>query len=281
MSSSSGGTLIGVKGQRLCHRTCKDLEYVMVGNAKVTKFVSKSPSRIVFRSPSAAQAGGGAQTVVVRSSVYGDAEAPASLSYLGEGTAGVVNPSDIPLHGKKHVVIKGSNLGTGEEYRVLLAGVEAKVLSASARRIEVEAGDGHQYVKKNQLAMGESGIGGNVIIETLNNGKAYGMDTQINFQYNTECHIDRVDTKPGPVDGEATIRISGRHLGMGDEQILLNGKVADSGLTTRKRQGKDVHELTIRLHNSGQRLQQVMIDSPRTGQCSWTAQGGSDKADKY
>merc|ERR1711907_840774 len=171
------GKLIVLQGQRLCNEACSDLRHI----------------RIVFRSPSAAQAGGfGGKTVAVRSDTFGDAEAPDGFMYLEGGAAGVITPSDIPLKGGSNVVIEGPNLGTGEQYKVLLAGVEAKVLSASARKIEVQAGDAQQYIQANQLSVGEEGLNGNVVIETLSNGRASGMDTQILFRYNPPCRIDRV-----------------------------------------------------------------------------------------
>jgi hypothetical protein len=272
MSGRAGGTLVTLQGHRLCYGSCKDLEHIRVGNARITQFVSKSAERIVFRTPTSTAAGDGPHTIVVRSKLYGDAEAPSSLSYLAAGAAGVASPTDVPLNGKSHVVITGSNLGVGEEYRVLLAGVEAKVLTASARKIEVQAGSAHALMKKNKLVPGEDGLRGNIIIETLNNGKATGMDTQVQFQYNTECRIERVDTLQGPVDGEVDVRISGHNLGMGDEEIFINGKIADNGLTVRKRQGSDVREVRVRSHTSGATPASVMVQSPRTGKCQWARQ---------
>jgi len=255
------------------------LRHIQLGNARITKFISKSPRRIVFRSPSAETAGGfGAKTVTVRSDTFGDAEAPAGFMYLEGGAAGVIYPSDIPLHGGANVVIEGPNLGTGEQYKVLLAGVEAKVLSASARKIEVQAGDARQYIQANQLAVGEEGLNGNVVIETLNRGKANGMDTQILFRYNPECRIDRVETMAGPADGETTLIITGHRLGMGDERIYVDGKPADSALTERTRQGNNIHQLSVRSDTAEVNPTEVVIKSARTGMCVWKSEAPTTQA---
>jgi hypothetical protein len=270
MSDRTGGKLIVLQGQRLCNTACSDLHHIRVGNAIVKKFTAKSPRRIVFKSPSAEEAGGfGGKTVTVRSDTYGDAEAPAGFLYLEGGSAGVIYPSDIPLKGGSNVVIEGPNLGTGEQYKVLLAGVEAKVLSASARKIEVQAGDAQQYIQANQLSIGEEGLNGNVVIETLNQGKASGMDTQILFRYNPTCRIDRVETTAGPADGETTLIITGHRLGMGDERIYIDGKPADTALTERKRQGTNIHQLSVRSDTAEGNPSEVVIKSARTGRCSW------------
>jgi len=134
MSNTEGGELVVLLGERLCNAVCDDLEYVQVGNAFVKNFQTKSPKRIVFHAPSADAAGGtGSKMVTVRSKEFGDAESPAGFVFLEAGSAGVVWPTNAPMHGSNTVVIEGPNLGSAEEYRVMLAGVEAKVLSASAK----------------------------------------------------------------------------------------------------------------------------------------------------
>merc|ERR1711988_959504 len=211
MSDRTGGKLIVLQGQRLCNTACSDLHHIRIGNHRVNKFVAKSPRRIVFRAPSAAQAGGvGGKTVAVRSDTFGDAEAPDGFMYLEGGAAGVITPSDIPLKG-----------------------------------------------------------GGNVVIETLSGGRASGMDTQILFRYNPTCRIDRVETVPGPADGQTTLIITGHRLGMGDERIYIDGKPADSALTERLRQGTNIHQLSVRSDTAEANPSEVVIKSARTGRCSW------------
>lgn len=269
MSNSDGGEQVVLLGERLCNAACDDLEHVQLGNAKITDFVSKSAKRIVFNSPSAAQAGGhGAKTVTVRSKESGDAESPSGFLYLEGGSAGVAWPHDAPLNGKSTVVITGPNLGTAEEYRVILAGVEAKVLSASAQKIEVQVGDASLYARKNQLDTSE-GLKGNVIIETLLQGSAKGMDTQIQFEYNPECHIDRVESTAGPADGFKTLLISGHNLGMGDERVYVNGQPVETGFTVRNRLDNDVHQLQVRA-TSAEEPASIVLKSARSGECKWT-----------
>jgi len=152
---------------------------------------------------------------------------------------------------------------------VLLAGVEAKVLSASARKIVVQAGDGRAFAKVNGLSA-DQGLRGNVVIETLSGkGKARGMDTQIFFQYNPTCNMRKVQTMMGPADGETTLMIEGSHLGMGDETILVDGKVVDSGVTVRQRSGSNVEMLAIRSEGLEAMPKEVVIKSSRTGVCTW------------
>jgi hypothetical protein len=267
MADPQGGDLVVLMGERLCNAGCDDLEHVQIGNALITKFTSKSPTRLVFRVPSADMAGGaGTKTVTVRSKQHGDAEAPEGFLYTDGGSAGKVWPADGPLTGSHTVVIEGPDLGTAEEYRVMLAGVEAKVLSASSRKIEVQAGNAHEYANANHLQTGE-GLRGNVIIETMLNGKASGMDSQILFRYNPSCRIDHVKTTPGPADGDSTLIISGQNLGMGDERLFIDGKPVESGFTVRRRQDSNIHELAVR--SSTAEPKSLAIKSARTGDCSW------------
>jgi len=267
MADAQGGDLVVLLGERLCNAACDDLDHVQIGNALVTEFTSKSPKRIVFRAPTADHAGGaGTKTVTVRSKQHGEAEAPEGFLYAEGGSAGKVWPADGPISGSHTVLIEGPNLGTAEEYRVMLAGVEAKVLSASSQKIEVQAGDAHKYAAANNLETSE-GLRGNVIIETMLNGKASGMDTQILFRYNPACKIDRVETTPGPADGDSTLIISGQYLGMGDEHIFIDGKPQESGFTVRSRQGTNVHELAHRTTQG--EPQEITLKSARTGTCSW------------
>jgi len=269
MADPQGGDLVVLLGERLCNDACDDLDHVMIGNAKVTDFTSKSPKRIVFKAPSADLAGGsGTKTVTVRSKQHGDAEAPEGFLYSEGGSAGKVWPADGPIAGSHTVVIEGPDLGTAEEYRVMLAGVEAKVLSASSQKIEVQAGDAEKYASANHLQTAD-GLRGNVIIETMLNGKASGMDTQINFRYNPSCKIERVEATPGPADGDATLLISGAYLGMGDERVFIDDKPMPSGFTVRSRQGSNVHELAVRSAESMPK--RITIKSARTGDCSWSA----------
>jgi len=270
MSNSDGGEQVVLLGERLCNDACDDLEHVQLGNAKITNFISKSAKRIVFNSPSAAQAGGyGVKTVTVHSKEFGDAESPSAFLYLEGGSAGVVWPHDAPLNGKSTVVITGPNLGTAEEYRVILAGVEAKVLSASAQKIEVQVGDAGRYAHQNKLDTSE-GLKGNIIIETLLQGSAQGMDTQIQFKYNPECHIDRIESTAGPADGFKTLLISGHNLGMGDERVYVNGQPVETGFTVRNRLGDDIHQLQVRA-TSAEEPASVVLKSARSGACKWTA----------
>jgi hypothetical protein len=268
--SKEGGHLVMLQGERLCNAACDDLRHIEVGNAFVTEFESQSPDRIVFRAPSAEDAGGdGAKTVVVRSAEYGDAEAPDAMYYLEDSVAGTVWPADVPLQGGSTVTIKAPDLGKGDQYRVLLAGVEAKVLSASPHRIEVQAGDAKGYAQSENLRAA-SGIKGNVIVEAINGEQASGLDTQLLFRYNPECSIESVESKMGPVDGERTIIIRGLYLGMADERVYLDGEPVDNGLTVRKRQGGNMMELRVRSKGS-QAPSQVVIKSARVGRCAWNA----------
>merc|ERR1711924_377148 len=111
------------------------------------------------------------------------------------------------------------------------------------------AGDAHEYAAANHLET-EEGLRGNIIIETMLNGKASGMDTQILFRYNPSCKIARVDSTPGPADGDTTLLISGQFLGMGDERVFIDGKPMESGFTVRRRQDNNVHELAVRSSTS-------------------------------
>jgi len=269
MADPQGGDLVVLLGERLCNDACDDLEHIMIGNALVTEFTSKSPKRIVFKAPTADLAGGsGTKTVTVRSKQHGDAEAPEGFLYAEGGSIGKVWPADGPIDGSHTVLITGPNLGTAEEYRVMLAGVEAKVLSASSQKIEVQAGNADKYAAANHLQTSD-GLRGNVIIETMLNGKASGMDTQINFRYNPRCKIERVETTPGPADGDATLLISGTYLGMGDERVFIDDKPMPSGFTVRSRQGSNIHQLAVR--STAAEPQRITIKSARTGECSWKA----------
>lgn len=273
MSNTNGGELVILQGQNLCNTQCDDLEHVQIGNALVTEFTSRSSKRIVFHSPPGAQAGGaGPKTVTVRSKTFGDAEVPEGFTYIDGGSAGVVWPADVPMQGSTTVLIEGPNLGDAEEYRVLLAGVEAKVLSASSKKIEVQAGDAAAYVAANQLDPSE-GLRGSIIVETMLGGKTTGMDTGITFKYNPACRIDRVESTPGPADGDRTITLIGANLGMGDERLYIDNKPAEAGYVLRTRQGTNVHRLSVRSEAPEGEPQQVVLKSARTGVCSWTPQG--------
>lgn len=270
MSQASGGGLVILEGSNLCNEACDDLEFVQIGNMRISKFEQKTSRRVVVRAPSAEEAGGfGAKTVTVHSVKHGAAESPAGFLYLDGGSSGVIWPHDAPLGGSSTVLIEGDNLGDAEEYHVLLAGVEAKVLSASSHKIEVQVGDASQYAQANQLDTSE-GLQGNVIIETAVNGVNSGMDTNIVFKYNAPCSIERVSTEMGPRDGDSTLVISGHHLGMGDERVYLDGKPTLPGHTVRTRQGNDVHELRVRASGTHTDPSAVAIKSRRSGSCEWS-----------
>lgn len=281
MSNMNGGELVILQGENLCNAECDDLVHVQIGNARVTKFTSKSPKRIVFHSPTSEEAGGGGpKTVTVTSKTYGDAEAPEGFTYLEGGSAGVVWPVDAPLKGSSTILIEGPNLGEAEEYRVLLAGVEAKVLSASSKKIEVQAGDAAAFAAANNLDTSE-GLRGNIIVETMNAGKAAGMDTGITFKYNPECRIDRVETTPGPADGDRTLTLIGANLGMGDEHLYIDNKPASAGYVLRTRQGTNVHRLAVRSEAPEGEPQQVVLKSARTGTCTWRRDGAPQQDTKF
>lgn len=270
-SSRRGGGLVVVQGHRLCNAACDDLDFVQLGNARVSRFVSKTQKRIVFHAPHGDDAGGrGAKTLSVHSKEMGVAESPAGFIYLDDGSAGIVSHADAPLRGGNTIVIEGDNLGVGEQYKVLLAGVEAKVLSASQHKIEIQVGDARGFAKANKLVTSR-GLKGDIVIETLSQGVARGMDTQIPFRYNPECEIHSVRTLAGPADGETTLVISGHHLGMGDERIYVDGKPTDSGLTQRRREGHDVHEVAVRSLSAERNPAHVAVKSPRSGRCEWRA----------
>jgi len=264
-----GGELLVVRGERLCNAACDDLQHIQVGDHIVTKFMTKSPNRISFYSPAAEAAGGpGLKTILVQSAEFGQAEYPEGLLYLGGGAAGRVQPSNIPLKGGSIVTIEGPELAHGDSYRVLLAGVEARVLSASPQRLEVQAGDAKAYAKRQGISV-KDGLLGDVIIEAMRDGESRGLDTLLQLRYNPECEIKHVKTVAGPLDGQKTIVLQGHHLGMGDESVLFDGEAVDGGLTLRKRYSANVHTLSIPVSTAMASPDHIELVSARTGHCFW------------
>merc|ERR1712072_595899 len=223
-----------------------DLMHVMVGDAKVTDFVVKTPSRLVLHTPPGMKAGGrGVKDISVVSSESGEAVALAAFE----------------------------DLGSGEAYNVLLAGVAAKVLSASRNKIVAQVGDGSAFARQNAL-QAEHGLDGTIVIEVKNHGIFTGMDSRIGFHYNAECSIDDVKVALGPKDGEATLTLRGSHMGMGDELVTVNGVTkAEAGLTKREYQGSNIKLLHVRMPTAalGGKLKpkRIEITSHRTGRCVW------------
>lgn len=274
-----GGEEVVIEGSRLCGDSeCEDLDYVRVGAAKVRKFLFKAPNRVVFLSPPAAAAGAvPLHDVAVVSRMTGEATAVHAFEYLRHRAIGKVYPHNVPLTGGSTVTIRGPNLGSGEEYNVLLAGVQAKVLSASKSKLTVQAGDAKLFGKKNALAL-DRGLEGTIVIEVRNNGVTNGVDSLIGFRYNAKCALNSVKAEHGPADGEMTLVLSGSHLGMGDERVTVDGAtIADPGLTMRHRDDDDVQELRVRvpaamLQSRDGMPKQVVVMSHRTGTCRWKAQ---------
>jgi len=269
-----GGDTLVVEGTNLCRRDCMDLMHVMVGDAKVTDFVVKTPSRLVLHTPPGMKAGGrGVKDISVVSSESGEAVALAAFEYLGQHVSGRVEPHNVPLRGNQVVTITGDDLGSGEAYNVLLAGVAAKVLSASRNKIVAQVGDGSAFARQNAL-QAEHGLDGTIVIEVKNHGIFTGMDSRIGFHYNAECSIDDVKVALGPKDGEATLTLRGSHMGMGDELVTVNGVTkAEAGLTKREYQGSNIKLLHVRMPTAalGGKLKpkRIEITSHRTGRCVW------------
>jgi len=276
--SRKGGNEIILEGSRLCrHDDCQDLQYVRVGAAKVRRFLFKEPHRIVFLSPPASAAGAvSLHDVSVVSRVTGESVALASFEYLRGGSIGRANPHNAPLTGGTTVSIKGPNLGKGSEYNVMLAGVRAKVLSASPQELTVQAGDASKFANANKLGLHE-GLDGTVVIEVKGDqGVMSGVDSLIGFHYNAKCRITSVASRRGPADGEVTLVVTGSHLGMGDEMVKVNGMITiDPGVIERRRDDANVEELRVRIAAS--RLDasgmphHLKVSSSRTGNCEWKA----------
>jgi hypothetical protein len=280
--ATNGGELLEIHGISLCSKGCDDLRRVRVGNALISSFVSKTPERIVVRSPSASSAGGtGRRTVVVESEAHGRAVAPGAYTYNDEGVPQGVSPADVPINGGMEVLIPGRSLsGTPEQYDVLLAGVRAKVISVTPRHLTVLAGDAQRYCSTNKITC-KHGLAGTVVVSLQ--GRL--QDTGIRFTYNPPCYIKRA--VPG---GEAlrSLVLYGANLGMGDEHITVNGQPAAIEWHHR-RTGEMVTRVGLTtpepmLHRAAL---SVVLSSPRVGTCVWhgsslqqkgaTAQQGAQK----
>jgi len=267
--SPTGGELITLHGSHLCTGECHDLHRVRIGDSLVTEFVSKSPETVTFRLPKGLP---GWSTVVAESVLYGRGVAPASFLYqhkqVGKFTA---TPTDVPLTGGTFVEIHGENLLHAKHtsgalsYTVLLAGVPAKVLSASATKILTQAGDASAHCAKLGSAC-HHGVSGTIMIHQ--DGTSTAFDTAIPFKYNAPCVIRRLETPRGDTSGRQ-LTLFGRYLGLGDEEVRVNGQLVT--VTARHRRlGAMVTRLSLALQDPMENdTPHVQISSKRGGACSW------------
>jgi len=274
----AGGGDVLLRGQRLCHEACDDLESVRIGNAVITDFKSKSPRRVVFTAPSAQEAGGvGEHTVVVHSTRYGRTAVPRGFSINAETAPGTVHPSNLPSAGGSRVTIQAPDLGmlgSATEVGVDLAGVPGTVLTATPTELILLAGDASKHP-----AWTSDGLAGPVVVTANINGKSYAKDLGLHFRYNPPCSISAVSVQPGAHGGELSVLVSGSHLGLGDEQVIVDGTPAT--IHRRERHSDNVYRHHGTVAHEGKDISLVEVNSRRTGTCRWqkdTAAGKPAKA---
>jgi hypothetical protein len=270
MGPYEGGTQVLLRGERLCHGDCSDLKSVRVGNAVITEFISKSPRRVIFTSPPASKAGRpGETTVVLHSAKYGRLVVPRGYTIAALGAQGAVHPANIPLQGGHTITIEAPGLGiTGEAttFGVELAGVPAKVLSASATQIVVAAGDATKS-KVWHPELAGTGISGDIVVTATVNGKTFAKDLGLLFRYNPSCSIEAVAVRPGAHGGELAVLIAGANMGYGDEHIIIDG--APAKIHRRERHAGNVYRHHATVPHTTSAVQLVELESQRAGKCKW------------
>jgi hypothetical protein len=210
--------------------------------------------------------------VRVRSAGAGAATALSAFEYTPEGALGTAYPHSVVVGSHRRVAITGPDLGHGDDYQVLLAGVPAKVLAASPTRIVVQPGD---VVQAEALDPAE-GLEGTVSLSVSRHGVTAGVDSRIGFRYSPKCEVDGARLTPGPGDGLLRLTVTGRHLGVGDERVRVNGVAVDPGTVERRVGGAhgDVRRLRGLVRTAslrqGSSLEEVEVDSERSGSCRFT-----------
>jgi len=265
-----GGGDVLVRGDRLCAGECKDLVSVRVGDAVVTEFLAKSSRRIVFKAPSAQQAGGsGEKTVVVYSRRYGRTVVPRGFNIAPMGSKGSVSPSNIPLTGGVPITIEAPDLtaaGEASEFGVELAGVPAQVISVTGTRIVAMSGDASRSALHNQ-ALTSTGLSGDVVVTATVKGKKFAKNLGLPFRYNAGCAIESVESRQGAHGGEMVLIVTGSNLGFADEHITVNG--APAKVHRRERQGSSVFKHHATVPHSAGAMSIVEVVSRRSGRCVW------------
>lgn len=270
VSSYAGGTPILLKGSRLCKDDCSDLHSIRIGNAVITKFHSKSPRRIIFDAPSASLAGGpGEKNVVVHSSHFGRTLVPRGFLINDISTRGTVHPANVPIDGSQTVTIEGPNLGIkgdAASFGVELAGVTARIVSATPTRIVVTAGNARSS-RVWRTEMEHTGLTGDIVVTAQVNGKTYAKDMGLQFRYNPSCSIEGVAARPSARAGQVTVLIAGRNLGFADERITIDG--APATVHRREHRGSNIYRHHVTAPHLGQTIASVELVSRRGGRCVW------------
>jgi hypothetical protein len=272
VGSYEGGGEVLLRGDSLCHGTCEDLLSLRVGSAIITKFLHKSPRRIIFKAPSAQQAGGpGDKTLVLHSRRLGRAVVPQGYSIAPMGSTGVVVPSNVPMQGGAIVTIDTPDIqaaGQASQLSVELASVPAQVLSVSGSRIVVRAGDPRASPLWHEGAQ-HTGLAGEVVMTATIKGQKYAKDLGLPFRYNAACSIEAVAVRPGAHGGELALLIAGSHLGFGDESVTVDG--APAKVHRRERRGSNVYRHHATVAHMGGVVSYVEVQSRRSGKCVWNA----------
>jgi len=272
----SGGEDVLIQGQQLCSHNCDDLLSVRIGNAIIKEFKTKSPHRIVFSAPSADAAGSpGEKTLVLHSSRYGRTVVPRGFTINDKETFGSVHPSNVPLKGGTTVTVDVPDLSItqqAESFGIALAGIPARIVSVSNTRVVLAAGDA-----SSSPHMTPEGLAGSIILTASIQGKTYAKDLGLLFRYNPACSIDSVDVRPGAHGGQLTVLIAGTHLGYADEHITVDGTPAKIHRRERHNNNMFRHHVTVAHTTSDISL--VQVKSRRTGQCVWSKNAPSERAE--
>jgi len=261
--SAQGNEVITLHGSRMCEGSCDDLVSLRIGDASVTHFIHKSPSRVMFRSPPMAATPGHdlRQTIVLESAVYGRAIAPDAFLFLKKGLRLRVDRTDMRLMGGYNVEIHGENaLGGAAPEKVLLAGVPAKIISMTPGKMTIQAGDAAKYCAS-RGAKCSKGLQGSIVLQ----GNGASKETGLSFKYNPPCRIHHIV----PSTDGSRIRLYGRYLGYGDEFVTVNGESA-TVLARHRRSGAMVTRLSVALKAPTALSQlHLTLTSRRSGSCSW------------
>jgi len=268
-----GGHTLDIRGVGFCDQSCKDLVSVRIGTVAIKDFVVHSPRRIVVKVPHGDVMGGaGLKSVSVVSRHRGTAVLPAGYNVEAAEARASVTPSNIPMRGGTRVTLTTRTATHGAaEYRVWLAGVPAEVLDVKPNQITVLAGDATTSAPEHPHVGSAMPVEGEVVLEEKTpKGDGYVIlrrSTGARFLYNPSCEITQVMVLNDPGGGDSAVKLSGHHLGFGDEVVTLNGAVAYTRL--RKRRRHDVVELEVEPTHRIKGAPRVVVTSPRVGSCAW------------